>query len=536
MRTIPTRTPDGRTPAARPVLRSLRTLAPALGVYLLTVALLAGILGLDLGITSSVGTARSHGLLGGAEVWGISAVIGCLLLYGLYAVRGARPRAEGLRVSREQQPELWSLADRAARAVGVRPPHQLWLTADARLTAWQNPHLLGLLPGRRRIGIGVPLLTGLTDQQLSALLATRLGPAGRSTGTPFPGLLRRNRDALRLILDRYADTSGAGPGPRKWFGGMYTGYARACLRWSAPDARRLTLAADRAAARAAGPGTTVAALRRAQLLDALHQRYRQDFVLTGWDEGACPVAAEVVPGFQDWLGSPDGQEALAGLESAPPRERIPQHDARLPLTERIALLEQLPPDQPGPSEQPAPAPAADLLADPLRTCAQVVGTAPGFAERRQLPWNELAAIAGQAELDAAAAGLLTSVTSVLRRRTPDLPTLLDAIDEGRWAELADWIPRTGAARTVPVAVGRSLNLSTATQGLHALVLTALVQQGGAHWTLDPRRGHRLALAPDTLDSRLRPALAAATAPTPDTAPLRHLLHPDRGEPLPGESV
>ncbi|MBC3842759.1 hypothetical protein GXW82_28990 [Streptacidiphilus sp. 4-A2] len=147
-----------------------------------------------------------------------------------------------------------------------------------------------------------------------------------------------------------------------------------------------------------------------------------------------------------------------------------------------------------------------------------------MAERRQLPWDELAGIAGQAELDAAAAGLLTSLTAVLRRRTPDLPTVLDAIDEGRWAELADWIPRTGAARTVPVAVGRSLNLSTASEGLHALVLAELVRQGRARWAVDWQQGRRL--TPDGLDSVVLPALDAATATPPETAPLRRLLSPD----------
>ena len=514
----------------RTTLRALRTLAPPLGYYLLTLALLAGVLGLDLGITRA---SRGSGVLVPAEVWGISSIVACLLLYGLFAGRGAgRDRPVGLRVSRQQQPDLWRLVERTAEAAGVRAPHTLRLADGPELTLRQGSQLLGLLPGRRHLCIGAPLLVGLTEQQLAALLAQRLGPA-RDADTPVPGLLRRNRATLVLVLQRYGDTSGAAPGPRRWFGAMYTGYARNCLRWSAPDARRLALAADRTAARIAGRDTTVAALRDERALTELHHHYQYGYVRIGWDEGAYPLPAAVVPGFRDWLHGPTGQQSLERLENDPPRERIPQHDARPPLAERIARLQELPPGPPpGPS-----APAESLLSDPQQTYARVVAAAPGVAERRQLPWDDLAGVAGQAELDAAAAGLLTSVASVLRHRPPDLPTILDAIDEGRWAELADWIPRTGAARTVPVAVGRSLNLSTATEGLHALVLGTLVRQGQARWTLDWRHGLQLnptRTTQEALDAAVGPALDAATASPPDTAPLRLLLQPEQESPPPAE--
>lgn len=548
-------------------LRALRILAPAAGFYLLTVGLLAGILGLDLAIT---GPGHRLGAVAPAEVWGISAVIACLLLYGLFAVRGAgHPRPDGLRVSHEEQPALWQLVERTAAAVGVRPPGALWLTADPELAVDQRSWLLGLVPGPRRLCLGAPLLVGLTSAQLGALLAHELGHDSPQQGredTPLPALLRRNRTALQQVLRRYADTpapapapattapaesgsaltlnlgslptSFSGSGPKKWFGGIYTTYARSCLRATQADARRQELAADRLTARTAGRDTAVAALRRARALDTGYRRYQQDYLRMGWDQGACPQAALVVPAFRELLRSPEGQQALTRLEADPPRERIPPHDAHPPTAERITALRQLPASATAPEDAPDDrftASAEALLTDPDRTWTLVVEAQPGVRERRGLPWDDLAAVAGRAELDAASAGLRTSLTTVLRRRTPDLVTALDAIDDGRWAELADWIPRVGAARTVPVPVGRSLNLTAAAEGLYALVLTTLVQQGRGRWTIDWQHGRRLTLDPDLtapatpdgpptpLDSLLGPALDTATATPPDTTPLRLLL-------------
>ena len=515
----------------RALLRAGRVLVPSLAIYLLTLAVLAGILGLDLAIT---GAPRHHGALVPAEVWGISAIVGCMLLYGLYAVRGpGRPRPKGLRVSRQQQPQLWQLVEQTARTAGVRAPHTLWLTADSELTTMQGSGLLGLFPGRLHLVVGVPLLAGLTEPQLTALLAQRLGPA-RSADAPLPGLLRRNRRTLLLVLDRYTHTGNAGPGPRRWFGGMYAGYARSCLHLTEPDSRRLLLAADRTAVRVAGRDAASSALHREPSLAEMYHRYRDSQVLIGWEQGAFPPAAEVLPAYRDRLDSPEGRQELTELDSTPPRERILRHDPRPPLPERLARLQHLTlqsPAQSAPPTEPPPS-AYLLLTDPLPTCARAVEAAPGVAEKRQLPWDELAAIAGQAELDKAAEGLLASVTSVLRHRRPDLPTILDAVDEGRWAELADWIPRTGPARTVPVAVGRSLNLSSAERGLHALVLAALIQQGRARWTLDRRHGRRLTPDAEVLDSVIGPALEAAIGTPPDTAALRRLLDPDPDAPEP----
>ena len=481
---------------------TLRTVALLSGFYLVTFGLLAG-----LGTLAVALEQRTAGRGAGtaAEIWVITAIVAFPLLYGLYAVRGERGRrpTSGLRVTAEQQPDLWARAARAAAAEGAPAPHELWLTTDDTAVSLRQPsRLLGVVPGRRRLVVGVPRLAALTEQQVDAELEHVLGQDSRAAraGVPLAGLVRRNRQTLQQILDRFqrvqrspddspAPASGAAAlfslaanpsalleldlgavwNPARWFGRIYTSYARLCLR---RGQAAVEPAPQDPATGAAAPGG--------------YQRFLHAYADIGWEAGVVPIAADVIPAYREWLRGPaDGAS-----------------------------------------------PAIDLLVDPERTCALIVARRPGYGERRQIGWNELAAVAGQAELDAETAPLRTSATAVLRR-SPDLPTLLDAIDAGRWAELADWIPRIGAARTVPVEVGRAMNLAVASDGLYSLALGALVQQGRGRWTLDRARGRGKRLELDEgLDAALGPCLDSAVADPPDTAALRRLLAVPGADPAP----
>jgi len=461
---------------------TLRALALLLGFYLVTAGLLAGL--------AAAALLGGHGAADPLEVRGICLVLAFPLVHGLYAVRGERVRRpDGLRVTAEQQPELWARTVRAAEAEDAPVPRELWLTDGTDVSLRQSSLLLGLVPGRRRLTVGVPLLAGLTERQVDAVLADELGRDTRS-GLPLAELVGRNRRALRQILARYGrqtDDAATDPAagvaslfslgsasgadiaslwnPGRWFGRIHTSYARLCLRHSA------------------GAGQ---AAHRADTEDAAdrYRRFLRDYVDIARQEGAAPFAAEVFPAYRSWLREVGGGADGSGV---------------------------------------------DLLSDRDRTCAVVAERRQGAGDLRQVSWDELAAIAGQAELDAETAPLRTSATAVLRR-TPDLPTLLDAIDAGRWAELADWIPRIGAARTVPMDVGRAMNLAAASDGLYSLALGALVQQGRGRWTLDPAKGHGKALALDPgLDDVLGPYLDAAVADPPDTTALRKLLVMPRPE-------
>ncbi|WP_051945234.1 M48 family metallopeptidase [Streptacidiphilus rugosus] len=503
----------------RAFLRTAQALALLLGFYALILGLLAAIVALDIGTTAAAG-ARGGMIL--VEVWAVSLALAYPLLRGLFIGGGNRRRPAGVRVHRTEQPRLWQRVDHVAAAINTVAPAEIWLVDDVQAAVSQSSWLLGLIPGRRRMLLGLPLLTGLTTAELDAVIAHELGHYGHGD-TRLGGIVARNRAGLQQVLARYSAEEG---GWGQWIGSLFRRYARFCLLRSQASARRQELAADAAAARVAGREATISALRALAPLDEAHQRFGRDYAGMGWALGLRPTAEEVVPGFQAFLRSEAWRQEHARLLADPPRRKQSPYDSHPPTAERIAALQALA-GVPGPRGADAdPDARADaLLDDPVVTAGLVVSARPGAASRTQLGWTELAAAAGNAELDQESAALRTAAKAVLRREV-DVPLLLDVIDAGRWSDVVDWMPREGMSRTVTPAAGLSMNGAAASDCLYSMLLAAFVGQRRGRWTLDWESGRRLVLD-EGLDAAIGPALDAACAPEgsapPTTAPLRELL-------------
>ncbi|MGB8650386.1 MAG: M48 family metallopeptidase [Mycobacteriales bacterium] len=106
-------------------------------------------------------------------VWGGFKVVLAIIGAGLVYVLLPRPRREeelGEPLSRQDAPELWSLVDEAARAVGTPSPDRIelvpWVKAAYGRVGWRRGRVLLL---------GYPLWAGLTRQGRVALLGHELG-------------------------------------------------------------------------------------------------------------------------------------------------------------------------------------------------------------------------------------------------------------------------------------------------------------------------------------------------------------------------
>jgi len=522
----------------RTLPRAVQALALLLGFYVLSLGVLAAVVAANVALT--LVWLRTGGPAP-TLVWGVGVLLGYPVVCGLITAHGGgrrrRDGRDGVPVSPEEQPELWRRVRAVAAAVGTRPPAELRLTDGVRAAVRQDSWLLGLVPGRRELLLGLPLLAGLTTAELDAVLAHELGHYGHFD-TRLAPLTARNRAGLHRILLRYAQSRGIGRG----IGQLFARYAEFCLRVSLPVARAQELAADRVSARVAGRTATASALRQVRALGAAYARYRAEQVDSGLALGLRPPAEDVLPGFRRFLATGAWREEAQRLLDDPPRERVSPYDSHPPIEERLARIEALPEEAaPLDAQRPADGPAFGLLREPATPTRRILaagagagagaagagagagaaGAGAGAAQQRELPWDALADAVGQAELLAEAEPLRRSAHAVLRRRD-DLESILDAVDAGRWAELVEWMPRKGTTPGMSV----SASGTAASDALYSLVLRSLVERGRGRWRMDAARGRVLELD-EGIDPALGPAVDAATdASAPDTGPLRRLLASD----------
>ncbi|MFE9447111.1 M48 family metalloprotease [Streptomyces sp. NPDC006739] len=522
--------------------RALRALVLLCGFRLLSPLLLAvpALLGV-------VAVARAHGpvtdAVAGATVL-VSVVLAVPVVRGMSMMR--TPSGEdppGIPVTESDEPRLWALVRELADAAGTRAPERIVLTGDVGAVVTEEPRLLGLRPGPRRLHLGVPLMTGLSEAQLRAVLAHEYG---HFTGgdTRLSALVARGRARLARIVGRLHatahgerdDTTGGGHGgpgagmADRMTAALHLPYAKLCLRASLATARDQEYAADLTAARIAGREATASALREIQLLAAAHDFYLRSYATLGVPVRLLPPRGEFFGGFGRMLTAREPD--LARLRTRLPAAPSSPYDPHPPVAERVRRVDALPPD--GRAEEPGGA-ASAVLADPGRTLAALedaVLSEELLAFRRAGAWQDLlddSMAKGLAGLDTPLHRALGSYT----RQAPTLPALLRLIEDGRLWRLARRLPLPEEAAPARGHAFRESVRPVLRESLQSMVLAEFSACSLLCWEFSWSRPAVVRLpgwtsegGPDGgPEARLDAAVTAALADTPDTGPLRALLPP-----------
>ncbi|RSO08994.1 peptidase [Streptomyces sp. WAC 06783] len=556
-------------------LRALRALILLAGFYVLALAVLALLTGAALAARAWAPPVAA------LTVTGLCALLGLPVLRGVFtlgAAGGSRkrgsgngvPETEGLAVSDAEQPELWRAVRSLAERTGTRAPDAILLTEEVNAAVREDARLLGLLPGRRCLYLGVPLLIGLTEPQLHSVIAHELGHYGNAD-TRLAGITLRGRDSVlrtvegfqaprRKLRDRAWARQGRpageavregrsidlGGGGRTGFGygsmaRPFQAYARFYLRATNSVGRGQELAADRVAARVAGRDATASALREIAVLDVVHDFYLNEYVALGARAALLPPPGEVCGGVRHLLADPELRSDLAELRGEPGPGNGSPYDSHPPVAERIRLIEALPDD--GRAADPA-RPALALLREPGRLLVELerVLLTPEALAMERADWPELIHRATHALAEADAEALRTALSEAdakmvrtlpMDAREPrdsaagaawDLAALLDAIDAGRLWQVADHLPKSPEAARASGRAAREFLRPALECGTRSLAELALVEAAGARWTLSWSTPPRLRLPEERdLTEPLAAAVRAALADDPDTAPLRALL-------------
>jgi Zn-dependent protease with chaperone function len=271
-----------------------------------------------------------------------------------------------------------------ARKCDTRVPDELLLTGDVNAAVAEQTRLLGLLPGRRRLYLGVPLLAGISVPELHAVLAHEFGHFSNQD-TRFAGVTMRGRAAVLHTVDAFrAHDSRA----HAVIGNLNVRYAHYFLTATQSVARRQELAADWTAAQRVGRDITASALRRIPALDAAHDHYIEMYATMGTPANVLPSVGEFHGGFRRLLAArtPQALAELAGTRQAP---RPSPYDSHPPMSERVALIEALPDD--GMTHDPAAPPALSLLRDQdcVLTALESYTLPAAAAGIRRLDWPDL---------------------------------------------------------------------------------------------------------------------------------------------------
>ncbi|MET7728609.1 M48 family metalloprotease [Streptomyces mirabilis] len=525
-------------------LRAARALILLAGFFLIGVVLLAAIAALDWLLVTRLFTAQAAWFEG--TFLTVTGLVAIAIVRGMLAfLRAGRlgPAPHAVVVTPEDQPELWEQVRAAAEVTGERPPDELYLVAEVNAGVAEQSRLLGLLPGQRRMMLGLPLLAGLTVPRFRAVLAHEFGHYG-NLDTRLGGLTLRGRAAVLHTVEVFSEGSTR---LHHVVGALYVGYARFFLRTSQSVARHQELAADQAAVRYAGRDAMAAALRALPAIEAAHTHYWETYAGMGGPVQVLPPVGEVHGGFRRLLAA-RREEKLAELADGRRPAKPHQYDSHPPNAERIALIEQLPAD--GRTDGPAGEPTAlTLLRDPDGVFAALEArTLPAEAAGRQrMSWDDLVMARAAADAEGWSRPLRLAVARALRCAAqepdgaarvprgalsergvdtdlPDLEEVLDAFDRGLlWMTVADRIPKPPqAARYLTGESARNFIRPTIFDGLAGMVHLRLIASGLA--TADIAWSGRPGLAlPEEWEKRMDDALDAAVADTPETAPLRALL-------------
>jgi Zn-dependent protease with chaperone function len=497
-----------------------QVLALLIGFYVMCAALVAGLATLTIVAFRVMGTNRATVALLLVTLAAIFVVIRAVFVSTHLKARDI----VGIEVRPAEQPAFWGRIRELASLVGTRAPRRLYLVPDVNAAVWENSRLLGLIPGRRQMMVGVPLLMALTPAQLDAVLAHELGHYG-NRDTRLGGLVNRARQSVLSAVRAAATRKGRFRLPgAELFIAMFRSYAKLVLRLTQEASRAQEYAADRVAAQITGPANAIAALERMRGIDAAFDFYLARYVSPGIEVGLLPLPYDVFGGFIGLLAEPSRQSELEQMRQKPAAESPDPYDSHPPMTERVAALAALP--HAGEPPQDSGLRAIGILANPGNVLAAVAMQAlqKQVIGKQATTWDGLTHATGLRRADKRAEPL-QEVVARLTGRQADLMTFTDLVGAGRLGEVLDALPPGEAARRTNASgrIAREHAKTELTPMLTGWLVGHLVRTGRAAWThswADAEGNLRMA---DTLKAELDAAVADIVAVRPDGSRLGALV-------------
>ncbi len=372
------------------------------------------------------------------------------------AIRAKDEPMPGVILTANQAPRLWAEVQGLAGAVGTRAPDEIRIVGDVNAAVSENAKLMGLIPGRRMLYIGLPLLQALTLSQARAVLAHEMGHYS-GAHTRLGGVAYRGRLAIVGTLSRIGRWN-----PTGW---VFNIYARLYLLVDNAVSRRQELEADASAVRVAGKQAAIGALTEVSVAAMAYDFYIGRYVAPGAEFGFLP---DNVFGRFGALVAARQDELVQLRAQAPDQEKGGVWDTHPPLAVRIAAIQALPESNVGNDSRPA----VELLPD-----AEMVGRAlhreiVQTDGRTVLPWDDFVAATLTARLQAQADSIFRELSRRLGQSGIGLPQVIAALQAGRAGEMGEAFFPNATRREAAAKFAEPLTV---------LLDLAAVRSGRASW-------------------------------------------------------
>ncbi|MCP3800058.1 M48 family metallopeptidase [Allokutzneria sp. A3M-2-11 16] len=386
--------------------------------------------------------------------------IGVLITFGIALVSALRTRMDppaGPRLSRQEQPALWACVDELSAQVQTRAPDEIILIPDVNAAVCEDSRMLGLRAGKRYMMIGLPLLAGMSVDELRAVLAHELGHYSGGH-TRLLAITYRGTETLQRTVARLDG------GPARF---LLNNYAKLYMLVASSANRQQELEADQAMVRTSGQAVAIAALRKLPTLSHTWDAYSSRYLPLA---GMAERTPDLLLGYRAFLLHPNQKEWVEQAEEQLlDTESSSLFDSHPPIRQRIAVIASQ-------ADRPAPGdirPAWSLLHDPQRSVPAVEGSLlkEGLGPRAQ--WAEIVRLAGVRSAERGASMLAKAAADSQVAPRGMLGDILQALGRGQVEQLVKPVLKP----TIPFEELPRASRSVATELLADVVVAALAAEG-----------------------------------------------------------